>query len=88
MFRRIPWQDVCKFLAGGFFVSAGILFYLYMARVPVPLLGTHFIQTPEIGGARAVVHFVLFLTTFYLGFIRRWKNHSSPDPAAAAPRAR
>ena len=22
MFRRIPWQDVCKFLAGAFFVSA------------------------------------------------------------------
>jgi hypothetical protein len=28
IFRRIPWQDVCKFLAGAFFVSAGILFYL------------------------------------------------------------
>jgi hypothetical protein len=22
MFRRIPWQDVCKFLAGAFFVNA------------------------------------------------------------------
>jgi hypothetical protein len=28
VFRRIPWQDVCKFLAGAFFVNAGILFYL------------------------------------------------------------
>ena len=40
MFRRIPWQDVCKFLAGAFFVNAGILFYLYLARVSVPILGT------------------------------------------------
>jgi hypothetical protein len=43
MFRRIPWQDVCKFLAGAFFVNAGILFYLYLARVSVPLLGTSII---------------------------------------------
>jgi hypothetical protein len=76
MFRRIPWQDVCKFLAGAFFVNAGILFYLYLARVSVPLLGTNFIETPEISGMRSVVHAVLFLTFFYFGFIRRWKRHS------------
>jgi len=75
MFRRIPWQDVCKFLAGAFFVNAGILFYLYLA-VSVPLLGTNFIETPEISGMRSIVHAVLFLTFFYLGFIRKWKRHS------------
>jgi hypothetical protein len=47
MFRRIPWQDVCKFLAGAFFVNAGILFYLYLARVSVPILGTGLTETPE-----------------------------------------
>jgi hypothetical protein len=41
-------QDVCKFLAGAFFVNAGILFYLYLARVSVPLLGTSYVQTPEL----------------------------------------
>ena len=76
MFRRIPWQDVCKFLAGAFFVNAGILFYLYLARVSVPLLGTNFIETPEISGMRSIVHAALFLTLFYLGFIRKWKRHS------------
>jgi uncharacterized protein (TIGR02246 family) len=76
MFRRIPWQDVCKFLAGAFFVNAGILFYLYLARVSVPLLGTNFIETPEISGVRSIVHAALFLTFFYLGFIRKWKRHS------------
>jgi hypothetical protein len=76
MFRRIPWQDVCKFLAGAFLMNVGILFYLYLARVSVPLLGTTFIETPEISGMRSIVHVVLFLTFFYLGFIRKWKRHS------------
>ena len=53
VFRTIPWQEVCKFLAGGFFVNAGILFYLYVARVSVPLWGTGFIETPEVSGVRS-----------------------------------
>jgi hypothetical protein len=81
IFRSIPWQDVCKFLAGAFFVSAGILFYLYLARVSVPLLGTRFTQTPELSRLRSIVHAVLFLAFFYLGFIRTWKSknhHAGP----------
>ena len=74
MFGGIPWQDVCKFLAGAFFVSAGILFYLYLVRVSVPILGTSIVQTPEVSGARSIVHAVLFLTFFYLGFLRKWKG--------------
>jgi hypothetical protein len=75
VFKRIPWQDVCKFLAGAFFVNSGILFYLYLAHVSVPLLGTGFIFTPEVSGIRSIVHAVLFVTFFYLGFIRKWKSH-------------
>jgi hypothetical protein len=78
MFRRIPWQDVCKFLAGAFFVNAGILFYLYLAGVSVPLLGTGFIETPEVSGVRSIIHAVLFLTFFYLGFIQKWKRGELP----------
>ena len=33
-------REFRKFLAGAFFVSAGIQFYLYLANVSVPLLGT------------------------------------------------
>ena len=54
VFRRIPWQEVCKFLAGGFSVNTGILFYLYLARVSVPLWGTGFIETPEVSGVRSI----------------------------------
>jgi hypothetical protein len=74
MLRKISWQEVCKFLAGAFFVNAGILFYLYLAGVSVPLLGTNFIETPEISGIRSIVQAVLFVTFFYLGFVRKWKG--------------
>ena len=76
MLRRIPWQDIFKFLAGAFFVSAGVLTYLCFARVSVPLLGTHFVAAPSLSGARAAVHSVLFVLCFYLGFIRKWSGRS------------
>jgi hypothetical protein len=64
-------RDFRKFLEGAFFVSSGILFYLYLADVSVPLLGTGFVETPKIGGGRSVVHFILFLLCFYFGFVRK-----------------
>ena len=42
----------------------------------MPLLDTNFIETPEISGMRSIVHAALFVTFFYLGFIRKWKRHS------------
>ena len=66
-------RDFRKFLAGAFFVSWGILFYLYLADVSVPLLGTSFVETPQISGGRSIVHFVLFLLCFYFGFVRKPK---------------
>jgi hypothetical protein len=63
-------RDFRKFLAGAFFVSSGILFYLYLAEVSVPLLGTGFVETPAISGGRSVVHFILFLLCLYFGFLR------------------
>jgi hypothetical protein len=55
-----------KFLAGAFFVSAGIQFYLYL-DVSVPLFGTHIVLTPKISGLRSIPHFIFFLLCFYLG---------------------
>ena len=67
-------RDFRKFLAGAFFVSSGILFYLYLANVSVPLLGTGFVETPKISAGRSVVHFILFMLCFYFGFVRRPKS--------------
>ena len=72
--------DFRKFLAGAFFVSSGILFYLYLANVSVPLLGTSFVETPQISGRRSIVHFVLFLLCLYFGFIGKPKSKPAPFP--------
>jgi hypothetical protein len=68
------YREVRKFLAGAFFVSSGILFYLYLANVSVPLLGTSFVATPETSGFRSAIHFILFLLCLYFGFF--WKPKS------------
>src|SRR5262249_45568985 len=75
-------RDFRKFLAGAFFVSSGILFYLYLADVSVPLLGTGFVETPQISGGRSIVHFTLFLLCFYFGFVRKPKA-SNEHPRAS-----
>ena len=68
----LAWRsiDFRKFLAGAFFVSSGILFYLYLAGISVPLLGTNIVQTPEVGGFRSIIHFILFLLCLYFGFVK------------------
>jgi hypothetical protein len=69
-------REFRKFLAGAFFVSAGIQFYLYLAKVSVPLLGTNLVFTPEISGVRSIVHFILFGLCVYFGFIQKPKGSS------------
>jgi hypothetical protein len=64
-------REVRKFLAGAFFVSAGMQFYLYLANVSVPLLGTGLVLTPKINGLRTIPHFIFFLLCFYFGFVAK-----------------
>ena len=64
-------RDFLKFLTGAFFVSSGIQFYLFLAKVSVPLLGTDYVQTPRMSGIRASVHFLFFVVCFYFGFIKK-----------------
>ena len=66
-------REFRKFLAGALFVSAGIQFYLYLAKVSVPLLGTKLVVTPEISGWRSIIHFILFGLCLYFGFIKKPK---------------
>jgi len=69
-------REFRKFLAGAFFVSAGIQLYLYLANVSVPLLGTHIVFTPEVSGLRSIPHFIFCGLCFYFGFINKPKNSS------------
>ena len=66
-------REVRKFLAGAFFVSGGIQFYLSLAKVSVPLLGTNFVITPELSGIRSIVHFIFCILCFYFGFVKKPK---------------
>jgi protein-S-isoprenylcysteine O-methyltransferase Ste14 len=69
----IRFREVRKFLAGGFFVSSGMLWYLWLTNTSIPLvipsIGLVSVEGPEISGQRAIVHFILFLLCFYFGFI-------------------
>jgi len=72
-----PNLDARKFLAGAFFVSSGIPAYLALAGVSVPLLGTGFVETRAVSGARAVVHLALFVICVYFGFFRKNSSRSA-----------
>jgi hypothetical protein len=77
LYFAIRSREFRKFLAGAFFVSGGMQFYFYLANVSVPLVGTSIVQTPELSGVRSILHFILFLVTFYFGFIRKPKDSST-----------
>ena len=55
------YRDFRKFLAGAFFVSSGILFYLYLADVSVPLLGTNFVFWTEIAPSPELTNDILLI---------------------------
>ena len=79
LYVAIKFREVRKFLAGAFFVSSGILWYLWVTGVSIPLVmpyvGTVSVETPDISGQRAIIHFILFLLCFYFGFISKPKQY-------------
>jgi len=75
LYFAIRYREVRKFFAGAFFVSSGVLWYLWVTNTSVPIVmpyaGTVSVETPAISGQRAIVHFVLFLVCLYFGFFSR-----------------
>jgi hypothetical protein len=76
LYFAIRSREFRKFLAGAFFVSAGMQFYFYLAKVSIPLIGTGQVQTPELSAVRSILHYIFFLVTLYFGFIRKPRNSS------------
>jgi hypothetical protein len=78
LYLAIKFREVRKFLAGALFVSSGMLWYLWMTGTSLPVVlpytGTIAVETPEISGQRAVVHFILFLLCLYFGFFGKRKS--------------
>ncbi len=60
-----------KFLSGAFFVTAGASWYFAWLQISVPFMGTA--MTPEFLYVRGFIHFVLFLVSFYFGFMHKRK---------------
>ena len=62
LYVAVRYREVRKFLAGAFFVSSGVLSYLWQTGTSIPIVlpyaGTISIETPDISGQRAVVHFI------------------------------
>ena len=73
LYFAVRSREFRKFLAGAFFVSAGMQFYFYLANVSIPLVGVNIVQTPRVSGLRSLIHFLLFLICLYFGFIRKPK---------------
>ena len=77
VYVAVKYREVRKFLAGAFFVSFGTLSYLWATDTSIPLVlpyrGTIAVETPDVSGERAIVHFVLFLLCFYFGFFSKPK---------------
>ena len=80
LYVAIKYREVRKFLAGAFFVSSGILCYLWVTGTSLPIVlpyaGTVAVETPNISGQRAIVHFILFLLCLYFGFFSKPKDFS------------
>jgi hypothetical protein len=78
LYVAIKYREVRKFLAGAFFVSSGILGYLWKNGISLPVVlpyaGTVAVESPEISGQRAIVHAILFVLCFYFGFVRKPKG--------------
>src|SRR5262249_9585004 len=72
VYVAVRYREYRKFLAGAFFVSSGMQFYFYLVNIPIPLMWTDAIQSPQLSLVRAAIHFVLFLVCLYFGwFFRR-----------------
>ena len=78
LYAATRYREVRKFLAGAFFVSSGILWYLWLTGTSIPIVlpyaGTIAVEPPAISGQRAIAHFILFLLCFYFGFFGKPKS--------------
>ena len=78
LYVAIKYREVRKFLAGAFFVSSGMLWYLWVTGTSLPIVlpyaGTISVETPDISGQRAIVHFTLFVLCLHFGFFSKKKE--------------
>ncbi|MCE3280707.1 MAG: hypothetical protein K0S44_2898 [Bacteroidetes bacterium] len=65
-------KEASKFLSGAFFVQCGVNIWMYYHSIPAPLLGMEI--SPDVLGIRGLIFGVLFILTFYFGFLKQNKQ--------------
>jgi hypothetical protein len=76
IYIAVRFREYRKFLAGAFFVSSGMQFYFYLAKISIPLMGTNATQSPGLSAIRGTIHFLLFLICVYFGwFFKRNRSY-------------
>jgi len=68
---KIQLKEIAKFLSGAFFVTAGASWYFAYLKIDLPFMGGK--MTHEFLFIRGWIHFILFLASFYFGFIHKSK---------------
>ncbi len=76
IYIAVRYRECRKFMAGATFATGGMQLYFYLANIPIPLVGTNAIQTPELSGVRGTIHIFICLICLYFGwFFRRRTDH-------------
>ena len=60
---KLNWREICKFLSGAFFVTAGASWYFAYCKIDLPFMGST--MSHEFLAIRGFIHFGLFLFSFY-----------------------
>ena len=68
---KIIIKEICKFLSGAFFVTAGASWYFSSIKIDIPIMGTT--MSHQFLFIRGFIHFALFIISFYIGFIKKYK---------------
>ena len=71
LYVAVQYREYRQFLAGAFFVSSGMQFDFYLAKLPIPLIWTGAVQSPELSAVRGTIHCVLFLVRLYFAWFFR-----------------
>jgi hypothetical protein len=71
LYVAVRYREYRKFLAGAFFVSSGMQLYFYLTELPIPLIWTSTVQSPQLSAVRGTIHFLLFLVSLYFGWFFR-----------------
>jgi hypothetical protein len=84
LYVAIKYREARKFLAGAFLLARayfGIYGWVTDTSLPIvlPYAGTISVETPDISGQRAIVHFILFLLCLYFGFFSKPKEGTTKN---------